>query len=161
MQPQLTTLLTTAAALVLASTTTALALPAPQTSTGSNSTTTTGGPPTHPYPTNTTIAYYQGGAGTAGTTDASFCAVAVAQGTLQSGFCQKLLVEAIALPRAVGADCSFTLWPGSQSCDGEERRVVALPGLKEGEEEGQMMCVGTGVLDGGKWQHASGVWLCG
>lgn len=77
------------------------------------------------------------------------------------GTCQALLTAAIGLQQTEYGSCSFTLFSGSDGCDpgpddtNASKSVVAIP-----NGEG-VTCVGTGVLDGGKNQKASGIWVCG
>lgn len=129
------------------------------------------------FPSNTTVTYFQGTALAPGSIardltsntiisplldrDIGACGVSVGHGTIQQGTCNVLLTAAIGLQQTEYGSCSFTLFSGSPSCDpgpngtNAVTRVVAIP-----NGEGTT-CVGTGVLDGGKFQKASGSWVCG
>lgn len=81
--------------------------------------------------------------------------------------CTTLLTSEIAIGQTTNGSCTLTLFEGSTSCsllpasDGKEegwnKHVIVIPNSNDGEEE---TCVGTGVLDGGKFEHASVVWGC-
>lgn len=93
--------------------------------------------------------------------DIGTCGVSVGQGTIQEGACQVLRTAGVGFQQTSFGSCSFTLFSGSTSCDpgpdnaAAVKKVVAIP-----NGDG-ITCVGTGVLDGGKFSKASGSWVCG
>jgi hypothetical protein len=50
----------------------------------------------------------------------------------------------------------FTLFKGTAGCDGNATEVEHI-GIPSGEEQ---ICVTGGVQDGGKFEKASGMWVC-
>lgn len=146
----------------------ATALALPQVTTGSD---------LQLFPSNTTITYYQGIAlatepiqrgvpvgqlsDPPKKRDTGACGMSVGSGTIQQGTCIDLYTAAIGLQQTEAGSCSFTLYPDVNGCDPgpngttDSKRVVAIP-----NGEGTT-CVGTGVLDGGKFYKASGIWVCG
>lgn len=138
--------------------------------------TTTGG--THPlFPSNTTITFYQGVALAPGVIhrdltstpvsdpllarDLGECGISVSKGTIQQGTCRPLLTAGIGLQQTEYGSCSFTLYSGSTGCDPGPNGTNAVKRVVEIPNGAGTTCVGTGVLDGGKYQKASGIWVCG
>ncbi|KAK5119861.1 hypothetical protein LTR85_007187 [Meristemomyces frigidus] len=105
-----------------------------------------------PFPSNTTITYCQG------STASDICSMSVGTGTLAAEVCTPLEWSGIGIAQSPNNSCSFTLFTGTTSCDSNattEKTGYAVP-----RGEG-VTCVDVGVLDGGRYQKASGVWSCG
>jgi hypothetical protein len=108
-----------------------------------------------PYKGNTTINYFVGQAGGAGSTDAQYCSMDVANGTLQQKVCNTFTTSSVGIAHVPGYDCSLTFFSNDAKCGGtNNQKVIALP------KGNGTTCVGTGVLDGGKYYHGSGIWSC-
>jgi hypothetical protein len=77
----------------------------------------------------------------------------------QSLRCTALTNSGIGIEQQARGSCSFTLYAGTEHCDvlsdGSNKHEIAIP---TGDE---ITCISTGVLDGGRFQRASGVWACG
>lgn len=140
---------------------TALALPHPLPQA------TTGNSDTEPYATNTTITYYQGTIMTSGPgfTSAevsalddgiSSCGTKVGSGIIQANYCRQFFTESVAIGGTVNGSCSLTLWSQAADCTGGQKKVIPI---LNGED--YATCVPTGVLDGGMFLKASGIWACG
>lgn len=144
----------------------ASALALPQVTTGSA---------TELFPTNTTMSFYQGTSLATGhierdiTTNPKLnplksrqdreCGMYTGERTIQQGTCMDLLTAAVGLQQTEYGSCSFTLYENVVGCDpgpgGSTGRVIPIPnGVGK-------TCIGTGVVDGGMYQHASGIWVCG
>ncbi|KAF2211861.1 hypothetical protein CERZMDRAFT_106208 [Cercospora zeae-maydis SCOH1-5] len=149
-----------AVAVYLATPATALALPQ----------ITTGPPGTYPQPfaQNTTLGFFSGKSFDAGTkmgsvsadtiTDLDGCGIRTGEGVIKSMYCTPMTHSTISIGQVAGGICTFTLFSGSKSCEvvgGGQRRQMPIP---NGDEE---TCISTGVLDGGRFQKASGIWACG
>jgi hypothetical protein len=104
-------------------------------------------------PTNTTITYYTGGS----TNHCGDGAYNIGSGTLIAGECKNLVNSALSIPYDVNFACTFTLFQGSTTCGaGATGTVVTkIPKGAKGSA-----CIDTGVLDGGKYYHGSGIWKC-
>lgn len=82
---------------------------------------------------------------------------------LQTMYCTSLISSSISIGQATNGSCTFTLFADTETCDifgvgdalGYNKHQIVIP---NGQEE---TCIGTGVLDGGKFQKASGIWGCG
>lgn len=82
-------------------------------------------------------------------------------------YCTPLKHSAVSIGQIANGSCTFTLFAGSNTCDvlgrgstGEykyryNRHEVVIP---NGDQE---TCIGTGVVDGGRFSTASGIWACG
>lgn len=78
-------------------------------------------------------------------------------------YCIPLICSAISIGQTSTGSCTFTLFADSETCDvlgsgdswGYNKHQIIIP---NGEEQ---ICIGTGVLDGGRFDKASGVWACG
>lgn len=149
---------------------------------------TTGNPGTYPQPfaQNTTLGFFSGKSFAAGTkigsvstdtiTDLDGCGIRTGEGvikvcrmfavarnfanasTRQSMYCTPLTHSTISIGQVEKGICTLTLFTGSKNCEvvsGGQRRQIPVP---NGKEE---TCISTGVLDGGRYQKASGIWTCG
>ncbi|KAF7861377.1 hypothetical protein EAF04_007942 [Stromatinia cepivora] len=134
-------LFTTILPLTLLTTILASPVPTPQTATSTCSTLTT------------KQDYYQG------YQSPTQCGINVASGNITSGSCVNILTQGIMLFPA-DKKCTYSLWKGVTDCSGEVTEKYDLGVKKEGEES-KGVCIGTGVMDGGKWYHASGFLSCG
>jgi hypothetical protein len=128
---------------------TALALPNPLPEAVAEPATTGAAKP----PTNTTITFYTGGS----SNKCGDGAFNIGQGNLTAGECKNLFNSAFSIPYDANFACTFTLWQGSTSCgQGSTGKVVTkIPKGTSGSA-----CIDTGVVDGGKWYHGSGIWKC-
>lgn len=103
-----------------------------------------------------TISYFQGPVPFEGTSAMSFsgsCGTKVSSGTIGGGTCYDQHTLAIGIPQT-NKDCKFTLYKGSHTCSAATPDVIDIP-AGEG-----VMCINTGVLDGGMWYVASGSYSC-
>lgn len=135
---------------------TATSLAVPQTTGGSSD--------QSPYATSTNITYYQGVTASTGasfestySSHANDCGVYVAAGTIQSGVCTKFATQGVGIWGTSDGSCSLTLFRGSDSCGADATKEVVS--VANGDDE--VTCVATGVMDGGKYYHGSGIWTCG
>ncbi|KAF2718964.1 hypothetical protein K431DRAFT_198073, partial [Polychaeton citri CBS 116435] len=87
----------------------------------------------------------------------SNCGTWVASGNLTAATCNTLKTSGISIAALADRECTFTLYKGTASCSGdiESKETIVI------EKGGEGVCVPTGVLDGGVWQKASGMWTCG
>lgn len=129
------------------------------------------------FPSNTTITFYQGIALAPGQIerdltskteftplldrDIGACGMIVGQGTIQQGTCTTLLTAAVGLQQTEMGSCSFTVFTGSPGCDPGPDGTKAVKTFVAIPNGVGTTCVGTGVLDGGMYQQASGIWVCG
>ncbi|APA11459.1 hypothetical protein SS1G_04857 [Sclerotinia sclerotiorum 1980 UF-70] len=89
----------------------------------------------------------------------SQCGINVASGNITSGTCVTITTQGIMLFPA-DTKCTYSLWKGVTDCSGQVTETFDL-GVKTEGVESQGVCVGTGVMDGGKWYHGSGFLSCG
>ncbi|KKY33152.1 hypothetical protein UCDDA912_g06886 [Diaporthe ampelina] len=103
------------------------------------------------------VDWYQGVAtftGTSAVIDASgSCATKVSSGTMTAGGCQKLSTYAFGLHHTDRA-CNYRLWTGNDDCSGDDYTDIPIPA------DSNVTCVNDGVLDGGRFYHASGIYSC-
>ena len=99
----------------------------------------------------TEVTYYQGES-----TSDSCGLEAVSSGNITSGVCNTAYTYAITVQPLADRDCEYVLWEGSSNCgpDATQKSKSLLPA------GGHPVCVTTGVLDGGKFEHASGKLRC-
>ncbi|GIZ47777.1 hypothetical protein CKM354_001086000 [Cercospora kikuchii] len=131
---------------------------------------TTGNPGTYPQPCaqNTTLGFFSGKSFAAGTkigsvstdtiSDLDGCGIRTGEGVIKSMYCTPLTHSTISIGQVEKGICTLTLFTGSKNCEvvsGGQRRQISVP---NGKEE---TCISTGVLDGGRYQKASGIWTCG
>lgn len=110
--------------------------------------------PTSSLPNSTTITYYQGPADLA----SNGCGMLeVAKGPMLRNKCAALGEPSMSIARASNADCVFWVWYGTTDCS------TGAAGWTETEvaRGNGSVCVDSGVLDGGKFETASGMWMCG
>ena len=105
-----------------------------------------------PFPNNTSVTFYQGSTGS------NTCMMAIGKGAMRAEECTPLFWNGIAIAQSPNNTCSFTLYTGSTSCSaGNGTTETSGFTIAAGHET---VCVDVGVLDGGKFQKASGVWSC-
>jgi hypothetical protein len=104
-------------------------------------------------PANTTINFYVGGT----TNHCGDGAYNIGSGTLVAGECKNLVNSALSIPYDATFACTFTLWQGSTSCGAGATGTVVTQ-IPKGVNASA--CIDTGVVDGGKWYHGSGIWKC-
>jgi hypothetical protein len=99
----------------------------------------------------TDVTYYQGES-----TSDSCGLEAVSSGNITSGVCNTAYTYALTIQPLADRDCEYVLWEGSSTCGSEatQKSKSFLPA------DGHPVCVTTGVLDGGKFEHASGKLRC-
>lgn len=87
-------------------------------------------------------------------TDGS-CGTKVASGTITEGACNDLHTLSVGIHQRADKQCTFVMWTGSHTCNGTSQpEVIDIPAGTEST------CINTGVLDGGKWYVASGIYKC-
>ncbi|ESZ94065.1 hypothetical protein SBOR_5541 [Sclerotinia borealis F-4128] len=101
----------------------------------------------------TRLDYYQG------YTSPTQCGVDVFQGNITSGVCINITTQGLMLFPS-DSHCVFSLWKGNVGCSGDPTSTFDLGVAAEGTQS-VGTCVGTGVLDGGKFYHGSGFLSCG
>ncbi|KAK2609708.1 hypothetical protein N8I77_003197 [Diaporthe amygdali] len=104
------------------------------------------------------VDWYQGVATFSGTSavisaDGS-CGTKVSSGTITAGGCQKLSTYAFGLHHNPDQACSYRLWKGVTDCSGTDYTDIPIPA------DSDVTCVNDGVLDGGRWYLASGIYTC-
>ncbi|KAK5137720.1 hypothetical protein LTR08_007291 [Meristemomyces frigidus] len=105
-----------------------------------------------PFPANISVTYYQGSTGSTN------CMMPIGTGALHAEVCTPLYWSGIGIAQSLANTCSFTLFTGSTSCSGANGTAESTAfSIAAGNGT---VCVGVGVLDGGKFQKASGVWSC-
>jgi len=102
------------------------------------------------YPTNISVVFYQGG-----TTSNACSNVAVTSGYYNESECYNIEVDGLSISQVPGVDCTFTLYTGSSTCDAPSTSSTTSIPAGNGTT-----CIDTGVLDGGDFTKASGVWAC-
>ena len=112
------------------------------------------GGPYPPFATQTKVTYYQGSAGNIATANPASCLMPVGSDTLQADRCYAILTTGLGVQQTINGICTYTLYRGSKSCDGDTTTIVLPSG-------NGTTCIDTGVLDGGEYDLASGVWTCG
>ncbi|SMQ53299.1 unnamed protein product [Zymoseptoria tritici ST99CH_1A5] len=133
--------------------------------------------PILPYPTNTTITFYQGlslgptyihnnnlinpGGSAVLPRTIGDCGMEVSRDIIQGGVCRRLRTAGVGVRQQERGTCVFAIWRGSAVCDEgwdgllAEKTTVVIP------RGNGTICVVTGVLDGGRDVEASGLWVCG
>ena len=83
-------------------------------------------------------------------------AEAVVTGNITSGTCNTAYTYALSIQPLSDRECVYTLWTGSSDCgsDATQKNDSILPA------GGSPVCVTTGVYDGGRFIHASGMLEC-
>lgn len=108
-----------------------------------------------PFPLNTSMTYYQG------STSSDTCAISVGTGMIAAETCTPLLWSAVGIAQSPNNTCSFTLFSGSTTCADGNGNLTSEKTVFQLERGEGVVCVDVGVLDGGKFQKASGMWSCG
>ncbi|KAF2157250.1 hypothetical protein K461DRAFT_289585 [Myriangium duriaei CBS 260.36] len=83
------------------------------------------------------------------------CGTKVASGTITEGACNDLHTLSIGIHQRADKQCTFTMWTGTHTCDGAGKSEEII--IPSGTDS---TCINTGVLDGGKWYVASGIYKC-
>lgn len=83
------------------------------------------------------------------------CGMSVGSMTMTSGICMDLYTDALGVAQHSNQDCMFTMWPDVTDCTGDRGWTEYMI-----ERGNGTVCVETGVLDGGTWTHASGIYSC-
>lgn len=111
----------------------------------------------NPSHSTTSVTWYQSPlyfAGKSETMDTS-CGFAVSSGTMKHEVCTKLYTLAMGVQQSPHKDCKFKMWTGSTTCEGSDKWTEIVVPKGNGTT-----CMDTGVLDGGKFTKASGIWSC-
>ncbi|KAF7890102.1 uncharacterized protein EAF02_002517 [Botrytis sinoallii] len=101
----------------------------------------------------TKLDYYQG------YQSPSQCGINVFSGNITAGVCVNILTQGIMLFPADTA-CTYSIWKGVTDCSGGVTQTFDLGVAQQGVQS-VGTCVGTGVMDGGRFYHASGFLSCG
>ena len=89
------------------------------------------------------------------TTDGSCGSTQVSSGYLTGEQCTNLHTIGMGIQQDAVRDCVFKFWSGSTACGADSSAVeIAVP------RGSGITCINTGVLDGGKWYRASGIYSC-
>ncbi|KAK7700622.1 hypothetical protein SLS64_010766 [Diaporthe eres] len=103
------------------------------------------------------VDWYQGVvtfSGTSADIDASgSCGTKVSSGTLTAGGCQKLFTYAFGIHHT-DKTCNYRLWKGKTDCSGDAYTDIPIPAGSD------VTCINDGVLDGGRFYLASGIYSC-
>ncbi|PNS16434.1 hypothetical protein CAC42_168 [Sphaceloma murrayae] len=83
------------------------------------------------------------------------CGTKVASGTLTAGACNNFKVLGLGIQQNPHQDCKVKLWKDVTTCDGDGQWIEVV--IPQGSET---TCLRTGVLDGGRFYKASGVYSC-
>lgn len=106
----------------------------------------------------TPVDWYQGVvtfSGTSAVIDASgSCGTKVSSGTMTAGGCQKLFTYAFGLHHNPDQACNYRLWTGKTDCSGDDYTDIPIPAGSD------VTCINDGVLDGGRFYLASGIYSC-
>lgn len=129
--------------LIFASSAAALALPQ-----------TTGNSGVQPYPQSTNMTIYTG-TQVGSANQVVNCGYAIGKEEIESLNCIVFKNQGIGIQQVQSGSCSFTIFHGSNACESDR---VSRYGVDNGNG---VQCFETGVLDGGKYMHASGIWTCG
>ena len=101
--------------------------------------------------TNASIIYYQGGS------ESAPCGgFAVATGALLPNTCHAIKTYGISIAQSSTKNCTHTLFSGAPDCGNNTSIVTRVP-IPAGNDS---VCLEGGILDGGKFEHASGIWSC-
>jgi hypothetical protein len=106
----------------------------------------------------TPVDWYQGSPTFPGTSSVisadGSCGTKVSSGTMTAGGCQKLFTYAFGLHHNPGQACNYRLWKGRTDCSGDNYQDIPIPA------DSNVTCINDGVLDGGMWYLASGIYSC-
>lgn len=104
------------------------------------------------------VDWYQGSLTFSGTSaeisSSGSCGTKVSSGTMTAGTCQKLYTYGFGLHHNADQACSYRLWKGVTDCSGTEYTDIPIPAGSD------VTCINDGVLDGGRWYLASGIYSC-
>lgn len=114
---------------------------------------TTGGP-FPPWPSNTTVIYYDG------IMEEKMCTNACGSGMLTPSMCTPLKWDAIGVVAVPSNDCVFTLYKGSKDCEVSVNATVAATQVETWQipAGNETSCVDVGA---GSGDSVSGMWACG
>lgn len=102
--------------------------------------------------TSTAVTWYQGQL----EMSSSSCGPeAVSTGILVLNKCTTLHTVGLGISQIQDKECSFKLWTSTSDCSGDVWTEKDVP------SGNATTCISDGVLDGGEFQHASGIWSCG
>lgn len=106
----------------------------------------------------TPVDWYQGSLTFSGTSavinSSGSCGTKVSSGTMTAGACKKLLTYGFGLHHNPDQACNYRLWKGKTDCSGTEFTDIPIPAGSD------VTCINDGVLDGGMWYLASGIYSC-
>ncbi|KAF2220488.1 hypothetical protein BDZ85DRAFT_251816 [Elsinoe ampelina] len=112
----------------------------------------TTGPPT------AAVDWYQGQLSFEGdylSTTAGSCGIKVASGSLTGDVCNNFKVLGLGIHQRADKTCKLKMWKDVTTCDGDGSWIeIVIP------KGNQTTCIRTGVLDGGRFYKASGVYSC-
>ncbi|KAF1346184.1 hypothetical protein BDV97DRAFT_372157 [Delphinella strobiligena] len=111
--------------------------------------------PIHPRLTNTTgaptsapVTWYQ-------ESTAMSCGLKVSEGTIVADQCYTLFAAGLGIQQDLNHDCVFKVWSGVKDCSGNGTwTATAIP------SGNGTTCIYDAVLDGGDFQHKSGIYSC-
>ncbi|KAI3393151.1 hypothetical protein diail_4676 [Diaporthe ilicicola] len=106
----------------------------------------------------TQVDWYQGVATFSGTSavisQSETCATKVSNGTMTADGCHKLSTYAFGLYHNADLSCNYRLWRGITDCSGTDYADIPIPSGSD------VTCINDGVLDGGRFYLASGIYTC-
>lgn len=109
-------------------------------------------------PATTPVDWYQGSvtfSGTSAVIDASgTCATKVSSGTMTADGCHQLYTYAFGVHHNPDQACNYRLWKGKTDCSGDDYTDIPIPA------DSDVTCINDGVLDGGRFYLASGMYTC-
>ncbi|KAL1862936.1 hypothetical protein Daus18300_008267 [Diaporthe australafricana] len=82
------------------------------------------------------------------------CATKVSSGTITADGCKKLSTYAFGVHHNPDQACNYRLWTGVADCSGTDYTDISIPAGTD------VTCINDGVLDGGRWYLASGIFTC-
>ena len=101
-------------------------------------------------PTSAPVVYYQATNLATSTT----CGLKVAENTLDTNKCYTMYTAALGIQQHENRDCIFTIWDNVNDCSDNSTIDIPVP------MGNSTICINDNVLDGGKFQHKSGMYLC-
>ncbi|TKX18240.1 hypothetical protein C1H76_9714 [Elsinoe australis] len=111
-----------------------------------------------PAPLTAAVDYYQGlliFQGDYLTSTSGSCGTKVAGGNMTASACNNFKTYGIGIHQKADRSCKLKLWKDVTTCDGDGQWIeIVIPKGKE------TTCIRTGVLDGGRFYRASGVYSC-
>lgn len=82
------------------------------------------------------------------------CGTKVSSGTITAGGCQKLFTYAFGIHHNPDQVCNYRLWKAKTDCSGDDYTDIPIPA------DSDVTCINDGVLDGGRFYLASGIYSC-